>query len=173
MIPAQKDDMLTRRSTLALASAATLAPRAVLARAPKEVMWDDLIPFGVPYSEIVGDGEIDFESDTWKPQYDANATKFNTTLEGAYVRIPGYIIPFVGDANGITEFLLVPYVGACIHVPPPPANQLVYVRTEEPWPTSGLWEAIWVTGTMSLELQDTTLATIGYALRSDDIEVYK
>ena len=165
--------MLTRRSTLALVSAATVAPTSVMARTPTEVMWDDLIPFGVPYSEIVGNGVIDFENDTWKPEYDANATKFNTTLEGAYVRMPGYIIPFVGDADGITEFLLVPYVGACIHVPPPPPNQLVYVRSDKPWPTSGLWEAIWVTGTMSLELQDTTLATIGYALESDSIEVYE
>lgn len=165
--------MVTRRSTLALMSASALAPMRVLAGAPVAVMWDDLIPFGVPYSEIIGDGEMDFLNDTWKPEYDANAMKFNTSLEGALVRMPGYIIPFVGDANGITEFLLVPYIGACIHVPPPPANQLVYVRSQTPWPTAGLWEAIWVTGTMHLEMLDTTLAVIGYALQSDEIEVYE
>lgn len=154
-------------------SALPLTPSALHASAPADVMWDDLIPFGVPYAEIIGDGEIDFANDRWKPQYDANATKFNTSLQGAYVRMPGYIIPFVGDANGITEFLLVPYVGACIHVPPPPPNQLVYVKAKTPWPTSGLWEAIWVTGIMSLEMLDTTIAVIGYALQSNHIEVYE
>jgi hypothetical protein len=87
--------------------------------------------------------------------------------------MPGYIIPLQYDSTGTTEFILVPYIGACIHVPPPPANQLILVTTEEPWQTSGLWEAIWVTGTLRTQLQSTELADIGYALTSEEIVLFE
>jgi hypothetical protein len=56
---------------------------------------------------------------------------FNTVgaLDGTKVRIPGYIVPLEADDQGrLTEFFLVPFLGACIHVPPPPPNQIVYVK---------------------------------------------
>lgn len=165
--------MLTRRSTLALMSTSAAAPYTAWAATPREISWDDLIPPGVPYSEIIGEGQIDAINDTWNPIYDENATKFNDALNGAYVKMPGYIIPIEFDGSGTTEFILVPYVGACIHVPPPPANQLILVTTQKPWPTSGLWEAIWVTGTLTTQLQSTELADIGYALSSDSIEIFE
>ena len=105
--------------------------------APREITWDDLIPPGVPYSEIIGDGEMDAANDTWRPIYDENGAKLNTSLDGQRVKLPGYIIPMDLGADGVTSFVLVPYVGACIHVPPPPANQLVFVTTERPWPATG------------------------------------
>ena len=77
---------------------------------------------------------MDEANDTWRPIYDANASKLNMALDGVTVRLPGYIIPVDLGADGVTSFVLVPYVGACIHVPPPPANQLVFVTTEKPWP---------------------------------------
>lgn len=165
--------MLTRRSTVTLLGAAGIAPASALASSPREVMWDDLIPPGVPYAEIIGEGQMDVINDTWLPVFDENAKKLNTDLEGALVRMPGYIIPFEISAKGVTEFMLVPYVGACIHVPPPPANQLVYVTTEEPWPDPQLWEAIWVTGVMSLQFLTTDIATAGYALTSQHIEAFE
>jgi hypothetical protein len=67
----------------------------------------------------------------------------------------------------------VPYVGACIHVPPPPPNQLVFVTTAEPWPSDQLWDAIWVTGTLSASMQSTTLGDIGYELAANSIELYE
>lgn len=165
--------MLTRRSTLALIGATGFAPGSILASTAREVMWDDLIPPGVPYAEIIGEGEMDFINDTWHPIYDENAKKLNTELEGALVRMPGYIIPFELSADGVTEFMLVPYVGACIHVPPPPPNQLVYVTSERPWPNGQLWEAIWVTGVMSLEFLTTDIATVGYAMRAESMEAFE
>ena len=165
--------MFNRRAALGLLSAGATVPGAALANAPREVMWDDLIPPGVPYSEIIGEGEIDEINDFWAPIYDANATKLNETLDGAYIRMPGYIIPFDFSSQGVTEFMLVPYVGACIHVPPPPANQLVMCRTKTPWPTDGLWDPVWVTGIMRTELQSTSLGETGYALAADKMEVYE
>ena len=165
--------MLDRRMTLAFLSLSALAPSRLLAASPREITWDDLIPPGVPYSEIIGQGEIDDLNDTWVPLFDENATKLNDALNGTLIRMPGYIIPLEFSGDGVTEFILVPYVGACIHVPPPPANQLVLVRTEKAWPSNQLWEAVWVTGTLRTELLSTDLAQIGYTLRSEEIEVYE
>lgn len=138
---------------------------------PRRIEWHDLIPPGVAYSEIIAEGEMDEVNDRWKPVFDANARKFNPALEGAFIRMPGYVIPMSFEGTGMTEFILVPYEGACIHVPPPPPNQLVYVTTDDPWPVfQGLWEVVWVTGTMRTQTRDTDVAEIGYALEASEIE---
>ncbi len=163
---------LTRRHILASALAAA-APLPALAAKAREIGWEDLIPPGVPYSEIIGEGDMDVENDTWAPIYDANATKLNKALDGAFIRLPGYMIPLEVGAKGVTDFILVPYVGACIHVPPPPANQLVFVRTQKPWPGDQLWDAVWVEGRMQTQLQSTELAQTGYALAASKMELYE
>ena len=163
---------LSRRHLVATSAAFLGSPRMGFATAPKEIGWDDLIPPGVPYAEIVGDGEIDVVNDTWLPEFDENATKLNDALDGAYIKMPGYVLPIDISAEGVTSFIMVPYVGACIHVPPPPANQLVFVDSATPWPSDQLWDPVWVTGQMRHELQSTSLADIGYALTADLIEVY-
>jgi uncharacterized protein len=165
--------MLNRRTALMLLSGATLAPQAGFAATPREIMWDDLIPPGLPYAEIIGEGEIDAINDTWNPIYDANAVKLNEALNGAYITMPGFIIPFDISAKGVTNFMLVPYVGACIHTPPPPANQLVMVDSAKPWPGDQLWDAVWVTGTMRTQLQSTKLGQTGYSLTADDMKVFE
>lgn len=164
---------LTRRHLVATAAAFGALPRMGLAAGPKIVSWDDLIPPGVPYSEIIGTGEIDAIRDTWLPEFDENATKLNPVLDGAYIKMPGYMLPIDISTEGVTSFIMVPYVGACIHVPPPPANQLVFVDTKKPWPSDQLWDPVWVTGLMKHELQSTTIADIGYALVADEIEEYE
>ncbi len=164
---------LTRRHLVALGLAGFAAPRIGAAAAPVEITWDDLIPPGVPYAEIIGEGELDLENDTWAPIYDANATKLNPTLQGAYIRLPGFIIPLELGADGVTEFILVPYVGACIHTPPPPPNQLVLVRAIDPWPSDALWDPVWVTGRMNTQLMSTEIAETGYTLTADRMEIYE
>ncbi|MEO1550240.1 MAG: DUF3299 domain-containing protein [Pseudomonadota bacterium] len=163
---------LSRRQILALSAAALALPRAVQARSATQITWDDLIPEGVPYAEIIGEGEMDFINDTWFPVYDENARKLNEGLNGAYIRLPGYVIPLEMDARGVTELILVPYVGACIHVPPPPPNQLVFVKADKPWPSEGLWDPIWVTGELSTSFRDTDIAVIGYELMADGMEPF-
>jgi uncharacterized protein len=165
--------MLNRRTALMLLSGATLVPKAGFAATPRQIMWDDLIPPGLPYAEIIGEGEIDAINDTWNPIYDANAVKLNEALNGAYITMPGFIIPFDISAKGVTSFMLVPYVGACIHTPPPPANQLVMVDSAKPWPGDQLWDAVWVTGTMRTQLQSTKLGQTGYSLTADDMKVFE
>ncbi len=165
--------MLSRRTTLMLLSGSVMAPKVAISATPREITWDDLIPPGVPYSEIIGEGELDEANDLWNPIYDANGVKLNSDLDGAYIRMPGFIIPFDFSAEGVTEFMLVPYVGACIHTPPPPANQLVMVKATKPWPGDQLWDPVWVTGVMRTQLQSTDLGQTGYSIAANEMEVYE
>ena len=87
--------------------------------------------------------------------------------------MPGFIIPLNITAEGVSNFMLVPYLGACIHTPPPPANQLVIVTVDKPWPSDLLWDPVWVTGIMRTQLQSTDLGQTGYSIKADDMEVYE
>jgi len=133
---------MSRRALIASVASCSIVPSAAFARIAREITWDDLIPPNIPYAEIVGEGFIDAFNDIWRPKYDENATKLNEALNGAYIKMPGYIIPIDLTSEGVTSFLLVPYVGACIHTPPPPANQLVFVNTAKPWPSDDLWDPV-------------------------------
>ena len=144
-----------------------------IAAEPREITWDDLLPPGVPYAEIIAEGELDDVNDTWNPVYDENAIKLNEALDGAYIKLPGFIIPFDVSSDGVRVFMLVPYVGACIHVPPPPANQLVMVTAAQPWPGDQLWDPVWVTGILRTQLQSTELGQTGYSIGAEAMEVYE
>lgn len=165
--------MLNRRSALLILSACVISPHKTVAKSPREIMWDDLIPPGVAYSEIIGEGFVDEVNDLWNPIYDANAIKLNEALDGVLIRMPGYVIPLEVNSKGVTDFVLVPYVGACIHVPPPPANQLVMVTTDRPWPSNQLWDPVWVTGVMNTKLQASGLGQTGYTISAEEIEIYE
>ena len=163
---------ISRRNLITAATAFAAFPKTALAVAPREITWDELIPAGLPYPEIVGEGIIDEVNDTWQPVFDENATKLNDDLNGIYIKMPGFIIPIELSTEGVTSFVLVPYIGACIHTPPPPPNQLVFVTSEIPWPNDDLWEAVWVTGKIQHELQSTEVAQTGYTLIANQMEIY-
>jgi uncharacterized protein len=93
-------------------------------------------------------------------------------LAGQKVRLPGYIVSLEGDASGVREFLLVPYFGACIHVPPPPSNQIVHVFPANKVPEGILLFPVWVTGVISIEQIDTALGSASYQMRNARVEEY-
>ena len=106
----------------------------------------------------------------------------NKTLDGESVRIPGYLLPLEFDGDQVTEFLLVPYVGACIHVPPPPPNQIVHVKTEKAYTLDGgLYSPVWVNGLMKTEQSQSDLSFVdgssnipsSYALEAISVEPYE
>jgi len=88
------------------------------------------------------------------------------------VRLPGFILPIDYKGTGATAFILVPYVGACVYVPPPPANQLVFVTTEEPYESEGLFEPVNVVRMFGIASISTQLAEIGCAFSADRIEPF-
>ncbi len=91
-------------------------------------------------------------------------------LDGKRVRIGGYVVPLDFDATSVTEFLLVPFVGACIHVPPPPPNQIIYVKSAKGFTLEGSFDPVWVTGKMKVASQYTGLAETGYTIDAEKVE---
>ena len=102
-------------------------------------------------------------------------------LEGQMIRLPGYVLPLESKGKLITEFLLVPYVGACIHTPPPPPNQMLYVVIPEGFENNSMYEPVWVEGKISVQRLQKTLylvdgdaqLDIGYKLQAKNISVYQ
>jgi hypothetical protein len=96
----------------------------------------------------------------------------NPALEGVAVRIPGYVVPVDRSERGISEFLLVPYFGACIHTPPPPSNQIIHVRL--PRYDRGLhsMDQIWVNGTLRATRTDSSMGISSYSMTAQSIEPY-
>ncbi|EEY44964.1 hypothetical protein VMA_003039 [Vibrio mimicus VM223] len=95
-----------------------------------------------------------------------------TELNGSRVKIPGFVIPLEGDDQKVTEFLLVPYFGACIHVPPPPPNQIIYVKFPKGAPIQELWDVIYVIGELKTESLSHDLAETAYTIVGTEIAEY-
>jgi hypothetical protein len=96
------------------------------------------------------------------------------SLDGERVRLPGYIVPLeVSEEGRVTEFLLVPYFGACIHVPPPPPNQIVHVTSELGVKVDELYQPYWIEGPVQVKSSTTELADAGYQMEADKILVYE
>jgi len=105
----------------------------------------------------------------------------NSALDGQLVRIPGYALPLEHIDTGVKELLLVPYVGACIHVPPPPANQTIYVTLEDAYIARTLYEPVWITGRMYIKSTSKALSFVdgsadiytAYSLKGIKVKLYK
>ena len=88
----------------------------------------------------------------------AQSRATNTRLENSAVKLSGYVLPLgENDRQQVTDFLLVPYVGACIHVPPPPPNQMVYIKPAAAIDNPGLFSPVLVEGTIQPQLGDYEL----------------
>lgn len=143
------------------------------AEEPQTLYWEELLP----------EGEIERLNELYDaqppPGYDhspdnpimntvpAQIGTFNVVegLDGKLVRIPGFVLPFEFSASGkISEFLLVPYFGACIHTPPPPPNQMVYVTAEKPKDLGEQWNAIWAVGILRTQRHMNDVGNAAYTL---------
>jgi hypothetical protein len=97
----------------------------------------------------------------------------NPALDGKAVRIPGYVVPLEETKDGLKEFLLVPYFGACIHTPPPPANQIVLVVPAKPAGGLRSMDTVWVSGVLKTTRTNSPMGASGYRLESALVERYK
>ncbi len=93
-------------------------------------------------------------------------------LDGQPVRIPGFIVPLADNLYSFDEFLLVPDPMACIHVPPPPPNQMVYVRLNEPISFRLSFDAVWVEGTLRLTISDSEYGETSFSLDGRHVRPY-
>jgi hypothetical protein len=95
------------------------------------------------------------------------------SLDGKRVRIEGYIVPLDFEATRVKEFLLVKTYGACIHVPPPPANQIIYVKADNAFEMKApAFDFVSVTGILKI-MRTSTLAEAGYGLEAEKVELRK
>lgn len=108
------------------------------------------------------------------------AFAMDENLHGKTIRMPGYALALEYDDKKIKEFLLVPWVGACIHTPPPPPNQIVYVEASEAFTATSRFEPVWIEGTMQVGDMSKELylvdgssdINVGYSMSSAKIEKY-
>ncbi len=92
---------------------------------------------------------------------------------GKAVRIPGFMVPFEDGMSGVNEFLLVPYFGACIHTPPPPPNQIVYVRMEGDRRVEvNIWDAVYVVGVLDIESIESPYGSVGHQVLGSAVLPY-
>nr|WP_100753399.1 DUF3299 domain-containing protein [Vibrio salilacus] len=132
--------------------------------------WIDLIPESERNQfDSYGMPAVDHSTDVMKQ---SKVGGIRPELNGSKIKIPGFVIPLEGDENNVTEFLLVPYFGACIHVPPPPPNQIIYVRFPKGAPVQQLWDVIYVIGTLKTETVSHELAETGYVIEGTEIAEY-
>ena len=89
-------------------------------------------------------------------------------------RIPGFVVPLKTTKDmRILEFFLVPYYGACIHVPPPPPNQLIHVKYKKVFKVEALYDPVWVQGTLVIDRTETDFGTSSYSMEADVVEPYE
>ena len=150
----------------------------------EEIMWDALVPADFTPDAIMAKYEdklAQFEDNSpeaydlyQEMQAEFNSAPINKSMDGALIRLPGFIAPLEYTDESITKFLLVPYFGACIHTPPPPANQTVLVELSEGQGISFLdaYSPFWVMGQLTAESATTDLAQAGYYIEDAFFELY-
>jgi len=132
--------------------------------------WKDLLPGSSPAVELDGAKQAVQHTGQGVPQAEGEV---RTELDQRQVRVPGYVVPVDGNEETVSSFLLVPFFGACIHVPPPPSNQIIYVTLREPVAVDELWDAVWVYGTLHTTRTSHELANSGYQMQGIRVESYE
>ena len=149
--------------------------------AVRELKWEELVPAGWdPMKLLRGKGDLSRLQDG-DPQTNAlmrevrevwDNAPIRPELAGKKVKLPGYLVPLEGQSGEWKEFLVVPYFGACVHSPPPPANQIVHVKAAIPATGLRSMDTVWVTGTMRTERRDTDMGVSGYTIDGATVEKY-
>lgn len=151
----------------------------------KDILWDDLIPDDFqqpenPFSTMsqeeidrLMDGSEESQAELSKLEEAFNYAPVVDELDGKRVKIPAYITPLeYNELSLMSEFLLVPYMGACIHTPPPPANQVVHAKMRKAIKLNSLYDPVWAIGIIRTETTKSDLAESGYRLEVEKILPY-
>jgi hypothetical protein len=161
--------------------AATGKPAPAEASAARTITWDALVPADWdPFKEFKG---LNFQIlDDGDPRAMAMLKRMrdiwdnapvNPAIVGQVVRIPGFVVPLEDSKEGLKEFLLVPYFGACIHSPPPPANQIVHVLPKTPAKGLRSMDTVWITGKLATVRTDSYMGAAGYRIEALNVAPYE
>jgi hypothetical protein len=148
----------------------------------RELTWSEMIPADAPpqaaqqapmhdLSQLADTLAAESAPAAQQSAPDAPVVK---ELDGQRIKLPGYIVPLdVTEEGRVTEFLFVPYFGACIHVPPPPSNQIVHVTAELGVLMDALYQPFWIEGPLRTEQSSSELAEAGYRMAAEKIYPYE
>ena len=139
--------------------------------------WEDLVPEGFtppedPFETITSeeldklfDGSPESERELAEIEERMSYAPVAERLDGQLVTLAGYVVPLDFDGQTrLEEFLLVPYFGACIHTPPPPANQIVMATLEEPVEIDDTYDPVRLRGILRTQPTSSELAETGYRM---------
>ncbi|HMS03515.1 MAG TPA: DUF3299 domain-containing protein, partial [Gemmatimonadaceae bacterium] len=164
--------------------ASLTAPVAWAAEAPAAVFAHTRSPFDVgliaaltAHGAVLGETQdsppIDWRVLAGLDYLAGKATDTLKSLEGKQVRIPGFVVPLDDFQEDGAEFLLVPYYGACVHTPPPPPNQIVFVQmTNKKAVKLALFDAVWMHGKLKIATVESPYGTVGFTLDGMKMEPY-
>ena len=146
----------------------------------REIKWTDLIPKDwsatayMPPRRLGIASDLDPAAQTAFAQMRLALDNAPTvaSMEGEQVKLPGYLVPIEEARGEMTEFLLVPYFGACIHTPPPPANQIVFVRLKTPIRGFHSMDTVWVQGQLATTRQASYMGASGYRMDAVSVDRY-
>ncbi len=149
--------------------------------APRTIQWEELVPpdwdpfkdFRDINFQLLDDGDPRAGALLKRMREVWDAAPVNSKLAGQVVRIPGFVVPLEDSNEGLKEFLLVPYFGACIHSPPPPANQIIHVLPRVPAKGFRSMDTVWVSGRISTPRTDSYMGTSGYRIEADAVTRYE
>ena len=146
----------------------------------REINWDELVPKDWdPMKEMKGlqfaglsDADPRAAEALKKMRQAWDNAPSNPALDGQSVRIPGYVVPLEETKEGVKEFLLVPYFGACIHSPPPPANQIIHVLPQSVPKGIRSMDPVWISGTLVRGKVDSYMGAAAYKMEARAVEPY-
>jgi uncharacterized protein len=149
-------------------------PGLVSAETIKEIDWLELMPEedlhlleNMPEVEHEGDGPAALPDEIM-------TGRVVPEMNGVTGRIPGFVVPLkTTEDMRILEFFLVPYYGACIHVPPPPPNQIIHVKYKKGFKLEALYDPVWIEGTLEIQRTENDIASSSYSIVAADVSPYE
>ena len=162
----------------------SLAPPAGKARivdGHRVITWEELLPPGwdpmKDFRDIdlntLQDGDVRAMQMLRRMREAWDQAPANAAMDGQAVRLPGFVVPLEETREGLKEFLLVPYFGACIHTPPPPANQIIHVLPLKPVKNARSMDAVWIAGVIRRVRTDSYMGASTYRLEARSVEPYQ
>lgn len=147
----------------------------------REIQWDDLMPKGWdPMAAFKGvdlnrlqDSDPKAAELLAKVRIEWDKAPVEPAINGQRVKIPGFVVPLERKGDEVIEFLLVPYFGACVHVPPPPSNQIIHVVPNRPVKGMRTMETFWISGTLTLQGGDSGMGIYAYRMNAERVEPYE
>jgi len=146
----------------------------------EDITWDMLLPEGWSVEKVLESLDLDALGDNDPKAREAmkkiremwDNAPANPKFDKRRVSIAGFVVPLDGEREKTREFLLVPYFGACIHAPAPPANQVIHVKVKA-GNTVTLSPASLISGTIRTVRTGTKMAVTGYEMTIDKAEPFK